>query len=43
MTDYRKHENDTAEARTLDIDVTLSADDDVSQWRERHRLWYAQR
>ena len=40
---YRKHEDDTAEARTLDIDAVLSADDDVSHWRERHRLWYAQR
>lgn len=38
---YRKDEDDTAEAKTLDIDAIVSADDDVSQWRERHRLWYA--
>ena len=40
---YRKDENDTAEAKTLDVAAIVSADDDVSQWRERHRLWYAQR
>jgi hypothetical protein len=31
------------EPRTLDLDAILSADDDVSQWRKRHQLWYAQR
>ena len=40
---YRKDEDDTAEAKTLDIDTILRADDDVSHWRERHHLWYAQR
>jgi hypothetical protein len=40
---YRKEEDDTAEAKTLDIDTILHADDDVSHWRERHHLWYAQR
>jgi hypothetical protein len=40
---YRKDEDDTAEAKTLDVAAIVSADDDVSQWRERHRLWYAQR
>ena len=38
----RKDEDDTAEAKTLDVDAILSADDGVSQWRERHHLWYAQ-
>ena len=40
---YRKDEDDTAEAKTLDVAAIVSADDGVSQWRERHRLWYAQR
>ena len=39
---YRKDEDDTAEAKTLDVAAIVSADDDVLQWRERHRLWYAQ-
>ena len=39
---YRKDEDDTAEAKTLDIYTILRADDDVSQWRERHHRWYAQ-
>ncbi|MDC0122292.1 hypothetical protein OAH99_01220 [Planktomarina sp.] len=40
---YRKDEDDTEETRALDLDAILSGDDDVSQWRERHQLWYAQR
>ena len=40
---YRKDEDDAVEPRTLDLDAILSADDDVSQWRKRHQLWYAQR
>ena len=40
---YRKDEDDTEQPRTLDLDAILSTDDDVSQWRERHQLWYAQR
>ena len=40
---YRKDEDDTEETRTLELDAILSGDDDVSQWRERHQLWYAQR
>ena len=40
---YRKDEDDTRGAKTLDVDAILSADDDVSHWRERHHLWYAQR
>jgi hypothetical protein len=41
--DYRKDTGNTSEAKTLDVNAILSADDDVSQWRERHQLWYAQR
>ena len=40
---YRKDEDDTEQPKTLDLDAILSADDDVSQWRKRHQLWYAQR
>ena len=40
---YRKDEDDTEEPKTLELDAILSTDDDVSQWRERHQLWYAQR
>jgi hypothetical protein len=40
---YRKDEGDTDKPTTLELDTILSADDDVSQWRERHQLWYAQR
>ena len=40
---YRKDENDTDNSTTLEFDTPLSADDDVSQWRDRHQLWYAQR
>ena len=40
---YRKDEDDTDKPTTLELDTILSADDDVSQWRERHQLWYAQR
>jgi hypothetical protein len=40
---YRKDEGDTDKPKTLELDTILSADDDVSQWRERHQLWYAQR
>ena len=41
--DYRKAKDDTLDVKTLDFDAILSADDDVSQWRGRHSLWYAQR
>jgi len=41
--DYRKAKDDTLEANALELDAILSADDDVSQWRGRHSLWYAQR
>ena len=40
---YRKDEGDTDEPKTLELDAILSGDDDVSKWRERHQLWYAQR
>ena len=41
--DYRKAKDETVEVKTLGLDAILSADDDVSQWRGRHSLWYAQR
>jgi len=41
--DYRKAKDDTLEVKTLELDAILSADGDVSQWRGRHSLWYAQR
>ena len=41
--DYRKAKDDTLEVKTLELDAILSADNDVSQWRGRHSLWYAQR
>ena len=40
---YRKDEGETDEPTTLELDTIISADDDVSQWRDRHQLWYAQR
>ena len=41
--DYRKDKDDTLEANTLELDAVLSANGDVSQWQDRHSLWYAQR
>jgi len=40
---YRKDEGDTDKPTTLELNTILSADDDVSQWKERHQVWYAQR
>lgn len=40
---YRKDQGNFAKAKTLEIETIFSADDDVSQRRERHQLWYAQR
>ena len=40
---YRKDTVETNEAKSIDIDTIIASDDDVSQWRERHQLWYAQR
>ena len=38
---YRKKESLTEQQNAIDIDTILKADDDVSQWRKRHELWYA--
>ena len=38
---YRKKESLTKQQNAMDIDTTLKADDDVSQWRKRHQEWYA--
>ena len=38
---YRKDQDDTLEATTLNVDAILNADADLSQWRERHKHWYA--
>jgi hypothetical protein len=38
---YRKDHDDAAEAKTLNVDAILNADADLSQWRERHKYWYA--
>ena len=40
---YRKDEDDSEDSTALDVDTIISGDDDVSRWRERHQLWYAQR
>ena len=40
---YRKDEDDTDASTALDLETIISADDDLSQWRSRHQLWYAQR
>ena len=40
---YRKDEGETDEPTTLELDTIISADDNVSQWRDKHQLWYAQR
>lgn len=37
---YRKDSTDNQEPQKIDIDTILKADDDVSQWRERHNIWY---
>ncbi len=36
---YRKDDKEGEPAR-LDVDAIVKADDDVSAWRERHRVWY---
>ena len=38
---YRKKESLTKQQNAMDIDTILKVDDDVSQWRKRHELWYA--
>ena len=40
---YRKDTDESNEPKAIDIDTIIAGDDDVSQWRERHQLWYAQR
>ena len=40
---YRKDEDDSEDSTALDVDTIISGDDDLSGWRERHQLWYAQR
>ena len=37
---YRKDQDDTLEAKILNVNAILNADADVSQWRERHKHWY---
>lgn len=37
---YRKDSTDNQEPQKIDIDTLLKADEDVSQWRERHNIWY---
>ena len=41
--DYRKETDANISVELLDMDAILRADDDLSQWRRRHQLWYAQR
>ena len=36
---YRK-DHAAEEPASLDVDAIVKADDDVSAWRERHRVWY---
>lgn len=37
---YRKENTHNQEPQKIDIDTLLKADEDVSQWRERHNIWY---
>lgn len=37
---YRKDNSDSCEPQKLDIDILLKTDEYVSQWRERHNIWY---
>ena len=39
--DYRKEADANTGVEEMDIDAILRADDDLSQWRSRHQLWYA--
>ena len=40
---YRKDTDESNEPKAIDMDTIIAGDDDVSQWRERQHLWYAQR
>jgi hypothetical protein len=37
---YRKQKSEDVNFSPIDIDTLLKADDDVSQWKKRHREWY---
>jgi hypothetical protein len=40
---YRKNQTDTDEITPLSMNQISKADDDVSQWRNRHSEWYKKR
>ena len=37
---YRKDTDESNEPKAIDIDTIIAGDDDVSQWRGRHSVWY---
>ena len=37
---YRKTQSDTDEIKPLSMNQILQADDDVSQWKQRHTEWH---
>ena len=37
---YRKDTDESNEPKAIDIDTIIAGDDDVSQWRDRHSVWY---
>jgi hypothetical protein len=37
---YRKDTDESNEPKAIDIDTFIAGDDDVSQWRGRHSVWY---
>ena len=37
---YRKVTDESNEPKAIDIDTIIAGDDDVSQWRGRHSVWY---
>ena len=37
---YRKTQSDADEIKPLSMNQILQADDDVSQWKQRHTEWY---
>ena len=38
---YRKDTDESNEPKAIDIDTIIAADDDFSQWRGRHSVWFA--
>ena len=38
---YRKDDTQANSSDAPSIDQILNADDDVSQWRERHKIWHS--